>query len=69
MPNPKKRHTGSSRNMRRAMWRIPYPTVVECSQCHSFILPHQVCPTCGYYGGRMVMVPKEKGSKEKEKKE
>jgi large subunit ribosomal protein L32 len=51
------------------MWRIPYPTVVECSQCHSFILPHQVCPTCGYYGGRMVMVPKEKGSKEKEKKE
>lgn len=67
MANPKKRHTGSTRNSRRSTWRIPYPTLVECPQCHTFVLPHQVCFSCGYYGGKVVYVVKTKEEKEKEK--
>jgi len=29
-----------------------------CPQCHEAKLPHHVCPNCGYYKGREVIVTK-----------
>ena len=27
------------------------PTLTECKQCKAKIMPHIVCPECGYYDG------------------
>ena len=38
--------------------RLPhelYGTPVECPQCHARMVPHRVCPTCGFYAGRQVI--------------
>lgn len=34
--------------------------MVECAHCHALILPHRVCPACGYYGGKEVLKVEEK---------
>jgi large subunit ribosomal protein L32 len=79
MANPKRRHSPSRRDKRRANWRrVEKANVMTCPQCKEPKLPHQVCPNCGYYNGLEVIkikVKKEKGkeketdtkSKEKEK--
>jgi large subunit ribosomal protein L32 len=41
--------------MRRATWKIAKPSLSECPQCHTFKLPHHVCPECGYYKGKEVV--------------
>jgi large subunit ribosomal protein L32 len=28
---------------------------VQCSHCREQILPHRLCPHCGYYKGRQVI--------------
>ncbi|MEY3284375.1 MAG: hypothetical protein RIR86_2388, partial [Acidobacteriota bacterium] len=30
-------------------------SVVSCSNCGSMRLPHRVCPSCGFYDGRVVI--------------
>jgi len=39
---------------RRATQRLVLPTLVPCSNCHSLITPHRVCPYCGFYNGQKV---------------
>ncbi|HHY34514.1 MAG TPA: 50S ribosomal protein L32 [Firmicutes bacterium] len=60
MAVPKKRKSASKRDMRRAHWKLEAPSLVECSRCHALIVPHRVCPECGYYNGREVLKVKEK---------
>ncbi|HHY69851.1 MAG TPA: 50S ribosomal protein L32 [Bacillota bacterium] len=63
MAVPKRRTSASKRDKRRASaWknRLASPQLVECPRCHSLILPHKVCPDCGYYKGRQVMKVKAK---------
>lgn len=52
MPNPKRRHSKSRRNKRRAHDAIKAPQSGECSNCHEPKLPHRACAHCGYYRGR-----------------
>ncbi len=59
MPNPKRRHSRSRRDKRRANYKPTAPTLSKCPQCHEPKLPHRACPKCGYYHGRTVIVPKE----------
>ncbi|NIA31484.1 MAG: 50S ribosomal protein L32 [Calditrichaeota bacterium] len=59
MALPKRRHTKSRRDKRRANWNAAVPTVVECSNCHQPKLPHRACPNCGYYKGRSIFLPRE----------
>jgi large subunit ribosomal protein L32 len=48
------------------------PELVKCQKCGNFILPHTVCPFCGYYKGRQVidvlakLEEKERKKREKE---
>jgi large subunit ribosomal protein L32 len=44
--------------------KIKLPQLQKCKNCGSLILPHRVCPDCGFYKGRFVMSFK----KEKKKK-
>lgn len=61
MPNPKRRHTRSRRDKRRASnWKLRPPSLSACSQCGHSILSHRICPYCGFYGGKLVMPVKEK---------
>ena len=44
-----------SKHKRRSnVWKLEAPTLVKCSNCGSFKLPHQACGNCGYYKGRQV---------------
>ncbi len=35
----------------------------KCSNCSALILPHRVCPECGFYKGRFVMSFKKEKKK------
>ncbi|MBM3313866.1 50S ribosomal protein L32 [candidate division WOR-3 bacterium] len=64
MPLPKRRHSRQRGRKRRTGWKLAAPTIVDCPHCHEPKPPHRVCPHCGYYAGKEVVVVK----KEKEKK-
>lgn len=59
MPNPKRRHSKSRRGKRRAHDALTPPNLTTCSQCREPVLPHRVCPRCGYYNGRQAIPVKE----------
>ncbi len=46
--------------MRKANWKLEVPNMVSCKHCHALILPHHVCPECGYYDGKEVVKVEEK---------
>jgi len=64
MPNPKRKHTRSRRDSRRAQnWKLETPALATCPNCNSLRQPHMVCPTCGYYKDRVVLAVKDKPAK------
>jgi len=60
MPNPKKRHTKSKRDNRRAHWKLTLPGLNVCPQCGQPKLPHRLCLSCGFYNGQLILPRKEK---------
>ncbi len=60
MALPKRKISRSRRDKRRTHQKLSAPNVVECPHCHQPKLPHRACPNCGYYGGRMVIVSRER---------
>jgi large subunit ribosomal protein L32 len=62
MANPKRRHSNSRTNKRRANWKLSLPKIKLCPKCGTPILMHRVCPKCGYYKGKKIIeiVEKEK---------
>jgi len=64
MPNPKRKHTRSRRDSRRASnWRLETRGASACSNCGGEHEPHRVCPHCGFYKGVLVVPKKEKKSR------
>ncbi|MGI8413276.1 MAG: 50S ribosomal protein L32 [Solirubrobacteraceae bacterium] len=57
MAVPKQKQSHARTAQRRAQHKIAAPTYNLCPQCHSPRLPHRVCPTCGSYKGRRVILP------------
>lgn len=56
MPNPKRQHSKArSRKRRGGHVKIRIASLATCSHCHKPIVPHRVCPFCGYYKGKMVI--------------
>lgn len=51
MANPKRRHSVSRKNMRRAHDFLVTKSTGVCSKCGSANLSHQICGYCGYYRG------------------
>lgn len=39
-----------------------------CSNCKAPVVPHRVCPDCGYYRGRQVITIEDVKERKKEKK-
>lgn len=72
MPVPKQRHTKSRRNKRRLHLRLKSETFSSCPKCGHPVLPHHVCPHCGYYKGKKiidVLVKLERKKKKEREKE
>ena len=63
MANPKRRHSNTRTRLRRAHDFLKIKSLSSCPQCHIPMLPHRVCPACGYYRGRQVVVMKSKEEK------
>jgi large subunit ribosomal protein L32 len=57
MAVPKKKQSRSRTGKRRAQHRVAAPALNACPRCHSPRRPHRVCPVCGTYAGREVLVP------------
>jgi large subunit ribosomal protein L32 len=48
--------------MRRAQHdKVIAPNLVPCSNCSAPVVPHRVCPSCGFYKGRAVIKQPDKG--------
>jgi large subunit ribosomal protein L32 len=65
---PRSKHTKSRRNKRRLHQFLEAPGLVSCQKCGNFILPHTLCPYCGYYKGREVIDVLAKLDKKERKK-
>ena len=51
-----KKGRGATRTRRSANRRIDAPARSVCPQCGAVKLPHHVCPNCGFYKDREVIV-------------
>jgi large subunit ribosomal protein L32 len=56
MAVPKQRQSHARTSKRRAQHKISPPGLMSCPQCHAPKLPHRICPECGTYAGREVVV-------------
>ena len=66
MPNPKRKHTASRRDSRRAAnWRLTARSLSRCANCGAMRLPHRLCSACGFYDGQLILPVKPKGQKKK----
>lgn len=68
MPNPKKKHTRSRRDMRRSQnSKLEIKELRPCPNCGELGQPHRVCKICGYYDGKLEVAVKtaEEGEEQK----
>jgi large subunit ribosomal protein L32 len=52
---PSKRRTKQQKRERASHFALVKVGLTTCSHCKKTIIPHRVCPFCGYYGGREVV--------------
>ncbi|HLC88235.1 MAG TPA: 50S ribosomal protein L32 [Patescibacteria group bacterium] len=51
---PKKRHSRSVKNIRRASIKLAAINLVICPNCNFKTMAHMVCRNCGSYAGKKV---------------
>ncbi len=56
MALPKRRISRARRGNRRAHQGLDKIQLVRCTNCGTSIRPHHVCPSCGFYRGKQIMV-------------
>ncbi|MBW7859312.1 MAG: 50S ribosomal protein L32 [Leptonema sp. (in: Bacteria)] len=56
MAVPKRKTSKQKKRSRRAHHAIGKPNLVACKSCGSFIKPHRICPSCGFYKDRVYHV-------------
>ncbi|MCL2138475.1 MAG: 50S ribosomal protein L32 [Treponema sp.] len=49
-----------TRRRRSINMKLTAPNLVECNGCGNKVLLHHVCPKCGFYRGKQVIVPDSK---------
>jgi large subunit ribosomal protein L32 len=67
MALPKRKHCQSRRDKSRTHWKLRLLTPSQCAQCGQRILPHRICPHCGFYRGRQLVSVKTKSKREETK--
>jgi large subunit ribosomal protein L32 len=66
MAVPKRRTSRSKQGHRRSHHAVKAVQVQYCRECNEPVLPHRVCPNCGYFQGRIAVEPEDE-TKEKKK--
>ncbi|MDO4538850.1 MAG: 50S ribosomal protein L32 [Coriobacteriales bacterium] len=51
-----KKGRGATHTRRSANSKLAAPARSECPRCGAPKLPHHVCPSCGYYKDREILV-------------
>ncbi len=60
MATPKyKTSKAKAASRKAANMKLKAPTLSKCTKCGQLILPHRVCPQCGYYKGVQIINPEE----------
>lgn len=67
MAVPKQKRSKGRQQKARMNIFLEKPTLTKCQKCGRLILPHGVCPFCGYYKGREIIDVLEKLSKKERK--
>lgn len=69
MAEPKKRLTSTRSGNRRSHLALNRPKLALCRKCKNPVLPHRVCPTCGFYRNQNILklAEKEKAKQERKK--
>lgn len=60
MAEPKKKLSKTRTNKRRSVYAVPSIGMARCSNCKEVILPHVLCPYCGFYRGKATRLTKTK---------
>jgi len=55
MAVPKKRTSKQRKRKRRTHYKADPVTVDACPNCGDPRVPHRVCPSCGFYGGKAIL--------------
>jgi len=55
MAHPKHRFSKQRSRKRRTHYKVEEPTLSSCSNCGSTHEFHRVCPSCGYYRGKLAI--------------
>lgn len=63
MAVPRSRSSNSKKNSRSAHSALKPKSFSKCSNCQKIKMPHRICPHCGYYANRAVLVKEEKTEK------
>jgi large subunit ribosomal protein L32 len=45
--------------MRRSHHAVKAIQIQYCKQCNEPVMPHRVCPNCGFFQGRVVVTEEE----------
>lgn len=64
MAVPQRRISKTRKRLRRTHFKLHAKGLVACPHCGEMIQPHKVCPFCGYYNGKPIVVKKSKKSDE-----
>ncbi|MBI3991574.1 MAG: 50S ribosomal protein L32 [Candidatus Omnitrophica bacterium] len=64
MPLPKRRHSKTRRDKSRTHIVLRDPPLSACAGCGALRVSHRICPHCGYYNGKKVLVIKTKETKQ-----
>lgn len=59
MPVPKRRQSKTRTRKRRAHDALKQANLVPCPNCAEMMVPHRMCPYCGFYKARSVKEVKE----------
>ena len=59
MAVPRNRHSNARKNSKLAHLAKQPKTTTICLNCRNPVLPHYMCPSCGYYKGRSYKAEKE----------
>lgn len=64
---PKRRISTGRKGRRRSAIKLNLPALISCPNCEQIKRPHSVCPSCGFYKGKMVTKTKAKKDKKDKK--
>lgn len=56
MAVPARKTSKARKNKRRSsVSKLNAPTLIKCTNCAGYTVPHKACANCGYYNGKAVI--------------